>query len=229
MRYKTSCLTIYSFVWLVGSAVCFICPGAVVAESHDHGMHDHASHEQPMHKHAVQDLASQEQHASHDQGPDFTRSEQEVIVPGVILINQNNQRVNLKSLLDSDDYLVVNFIYASCTTACPMLSAGFADLQERLGSKIRLVSITIDPENDTPKIMQEHLDHYQAQPGWDFLTGSRADINRTMKAFDAYSPNKMSHTQLNFIKSTEDGKWIRVAGMPSGSDLANEIETVYNW
>ncbi|MEW6290514.1 MAG: SCO family protein [Thermodesulfobacteriota bacterium] len=157
----------------------------------------------------------------------YQRSEANIAVPDVVLIDQNNGKVPLRSLLQTKEPVVVDFIYASCTTICPILSAGYANLQEKLGpenNNIRLVSITIDPENDSPAVMKKHLERYQARPGWTFLTGSRADINTVMAAFDAYFPNKMSHQPLNFIRTTEEGKWIRIKGMIGGRDLLNEIE-----
>ncbi|MFZ5770451.1 MAG: SCO family protein, partial [Thermodesulfobacteriota bacterium] len=119
----------------------------------------------------------------------YKRSVESVTIPDVVLVNQQGDKVRLKSLLETNQPVLIDFIYATCTTICPILSAGFANLQRELGpeaAKVRLVSFTIDPENDTPGIMQEYLDRYQAQPGWDFLTGSRQDIDRVMKAFNAY-------------------------------------------
>lgn len=157
----------------------------------------------------------------------YQNSTVNIAVPDVVLIDQNNDKVPLRSLLQTKDPVVVDFIYASCTTICPILSAGYANLQGKLGpenNNIRLVSITIDPENDSPEVLKKHLERYQARPGWTFLTGSRADINTVMAAFDAYFPNKMSHQPLNFIRTTEEGKWIRINGMIGGRDLLNEIE-----
>lgn len=157
----------------------------------------------------------------------YKRSVESVTIPDVVLVNQQGDKVRLKSLLETNQPVLIDFIYATCTTICPILSAGFANLQRELGpeaAKVRLVSFTIDPENDTPGIMQEYLDRYQAQPGWDFLTGSRQDIDRVMKAFNAYFRSKMDHQPLSFIRSQEDGKWIRLYGLMSSSDLMKEFQ-----
>jgi len=84
--------------------------------------------------------------------------------------------------------------------------------------------VTIDPENDTPAVLKEYLARYQAKPGWDFLTGSRLDIDRVMKAFDAYFRDKMDHKPLTFIRSPKDGSWIRLYGLLSGIDFLNEYK-----
>ncbi|HEY6871202.1 MAG TPA: SCO family protein [Geobacteraceae bacterium] len=146
-------------------------------------------------------------------------------VPDVVLVNQDGAKVRLKSYIETNQPVVLDFVYATCTTICPILSAGFASLQNRLGPdarKARLVSITIDPEHDTPKVMKEYLKRYHAKPGWDFLTGTREDIDRVMRAFDAYVPDKMLHHQLTLIRSPRDGRWTRIKGLVSGAELLEE-------
>lgn len=162
---------------------------------------------------------------AHADSKRYKRNVEKYKLPDVVLINQNGKKIPLASLLNSDQPVVVDFIYGTCTTICPVLSAGYANLQNKLaagGKKPRLVSITIDPENDSPKIMKEYLNRYRAKPGWDFLTGSRADIDAVMKGFNAYIPDKMSHYPLNLIRSPKDGSWIRLFGIMSSSELMNE-------
>jgi protein SCO1 len=157
----------------------------------------------------------------------YERSIQSVAIPDVVLVNHRGEKVRIKSLLETDEPVIVDFIYATCTTICPILSAGFANLQRKFGQeieKVNLVSISIDPENDTPKAMGEYMERYQAKPGWDFLSGSRKDVDRVMKAFDAYFRDKMDHQPLNFIRSPGDGKWLRLYGLMSSSDLINELQ-----
>lgn len=159
----------------------------------------------------------------------YKRSFEKYIVPDVTLINQDGDKVRLKSLLETDHPVVVDFIYGTCTTICPVLSAGFLNLQRKVaasGGKVKLISITIDPENDTPMIMKEYLQRYRAQPGWEFLTGSRADIDTVMRAFDAYIPDKMSHYPINLIRSPKDGSWVRLFGIMSGKEFLDEYQQV---
>lgn len=157
----------------------------------------------------------------------YERSEEQYTIPDVILLNQDGQRVRLKDLLESEVPVIVDFIYGTCTTICPVMSAGFSNLQRKLGDptdRVRLVSITIDPENDDPPILKEYLERYRAKPGWDFLTGSRRDIERVMHAFNAYFRDKMDHQPLNFIRSPGENKWIRLYGIVSSRDFLKECE-----
>ncbi len=156
----------------------------------------------------------------------FKRTVETYTVPDVTLVNQNGARVRIRSLLQSDKPVVVDFIFGTCTTICPVLSAGLASLQQQLGPdarKVQLVSISIDPENDTPKVMKDYLKRYGAKPGWDFLTGTRTDIDKVLYALSAYIQNKMDHYPLTLIRSSGDGKWVRVRGLMSGAQLMTEV------
>ena len=157
----------------------------------------------------------------------YQRTIEKYLLPDVTLINQDGKKVRLKSLLESDKPVIVDFIFGTCTTICPVLSAGYVNLQNRLGAdshKVHLVSISIDPENDTPKVMREYLKRYKAKPGWDFFTGSRKDIDAVMRGFNAYIPNKMSHYALTLIHMPHEDKWIRIYGILSSSEFLAETQ-----
>jgi protein SCO1/2 len=161
--------------------------------------------------------------------PKYKRTIESYTMPDVTLINQDGKRIKFKNMIDSNKPVVVDFIYGTCTTICPVLSAGYVNLQRKLGpnsGNVHLVSISIDPENDTPKVMKEYLKRYRAMPGWDFFTGSRTDIDKVMRAFDAYIPNKMYHYPLTLIRDPKNGKWVRVFGLTSTSEFMNEYKKV---
>ena len=159
----------------------------------------------------------------------YKRSVEKSTSPDVVLTNQDGKKVQLDTLLQGDTPVVVDFIYGTCTTICPVLSAGFINLQSKVtaaNQTVRLVSITIDPENDTPKVLKEYLKRYRAKAGWEFLTGSREDITRVMKAYNAYIPDKMSHYPLNMIRSPKDGTWVRLFGIMSSREFLEEYQNV---
>lgn len=154
-----------------------------------------------------------------------TRSIVRYELPDVALINQDGKKVRLRTLVESGKPVIVDFIFGTCTTICPILSACYVNLQNRLGAetdKVHLVSISIDPENDTPKVMKEYLKRYRAKPGWDFLTGSRRDIDAVMRALDAYIPNKMSHFALTLIYVPQQESWVRINGILSNAEFMAE-------
>jgi protein SCO1/2 len=160
--------------------------------------------------------------------PSYRRSVEKYTVPDVTLVNQDGKKVKLLSLINSGKPVMLDFIYGTCTTICPVLSAGFTNLQSKLGQdaphKVQLISVTIDPEYDTPAIMKDYLKRFRAKPGWDFLTGSREDIDRVMRAFDAYVPNKMAHYPLTLLRAPNSDQWVRIYGMVGMSVLMTEYK-----
>jgi protein SCO1 len=158
---------------------------------------------------------------------EYSRTVANYAVPDVTLVNQDGKRVKLRSLLNSKKFVMVDFVFTTCTTICPILSAEFADFQNSVGpdlNNVLLVSVSIDPENDTPKKMKEYLKRYGAKPGWDFLTGSHADIDKVIRAFDAYVADKMYHMPLAFLHSSADSRWVRIYGLVGTSEMMDEYK-----
>lgn len=97
--------------------------------------------------------------------------------PDFSLIERSNRRVERSDLLGK--IWIVNFIYTHCADACPLESAEMAKLQENLAAEkeVRLVSITLDPERDTPQVLSRYADRFRADPNrWLFLTGEKQAI-----------------------------------------------------
>jgi protein SCO1 len=102
------------------------------------------------------------------------------------LVDQNGNTVELSSLKGKP--LVVDFIYTSCPGPCLMETAKFANVALRLGSdlgsKVTLVSITVDPEHDGPKQLLDYSRQQGAdEKGWYFLTGGPGDIDQALAGF----------------------------------------------
>lgn len=109
--------------------------------------------------------------------------------PEFALIKQDGTRLALKDLRGK--VLAITFIFASCADTCPLLTAKMAGIQNRLGSdfgqKVFFVSITVDPERDTPEVLKRYAEAHKANPaGWAFLTGSQAEIRDVAKRYGIY-------------------------------------------
>lgn len=106
--------------------------------------------------------------------------------PDFVLVNQDNQRFDSATLRGK--VVVVNFIYTTCTDVCPIFTANMAELQRRLnpgyGAEVFFVSITTDPEIDSPKVLKAYARRYRADfKNWAFLTGSPAELEPVWKSF----------------------------------------------
>jgi protein SCO1 len=110
--------------------------------------------------------------------------------PEFTLTNQDGKRLGLKDLRGK--VLAVTFIFASCADTCPLLTAKMVGIQNRLGSsfgtKVHFVSITVDPERDTPDVLKRYADGHKANPaGWAFLTGTPVEIRDVAKRYGIYA------------------------------------------
>ena len=144
-------------------------------------------------------------------------------LPDVVLSDQNGHAINLKDFLTQSEPYALNFIFTTCTTICPILTASFSHMQHELGKdvdELQLISITIDPEYDTPGILKKYAKKVGATKNWTFLTGDYESIIALEKAFEAYTADKMNHRPTYFFKMKTDSSWVRVDGLASGSDLA---------
>jgi cytochrome oxidase Cu insertion factor (SCO1/SenC/PrrC family) len=102
-------------------------------------------------------------------------------VPDFSLTERSGRRVTRADLLGK--VWVANFIYTKCTETCPLQSAQLARLQsEFVEEELRLVSITVDPDRDTPAVLSRYAERYGADPvRWLFLTGEKGAIYRLAK------------------------------------------------
>jgi len=155
----------------------------------------------------------------------YRRSEQVYRLPERALVAMDGQATSLAEELQTDRPVMMNFIFTTCTTICPVLSATFSQVQERLGpesEQVKMISISIDPEYDSPEQLQAYAERFNAGPQWQFLTGEMADIIAIEKAFDAYRGQKMSHEPLTLIRANPDSPWVRLDGIASAEEIVNE-------
>ena len=155
----------------------------------------------------------------------YGRADRAYQVPDVGLVDQDGRPIALRRLLDVTTPVFLNFIFATCSTVCPVLSAGFAGFQRSLGDRTAqplLVSITIDPEHDTPEVLHEYARRFGAREGWVFLTGARGDIDSVMQAFDVYVSNRMEHRPVTLVRRGNSDRWTRIEGFMSVADYARE-------
>jgi protein SCO1/2 len=133
----------------------------------------------------------------------------------------------LTSLLDHPGPVMLQFIFTTCTTVCPIMSQTVSGVQARLGSALDsalILSISIDPENDTPSRLAEYAQRFKATDQWVFLTGRAEDIVAVQKAFRTYEGNKMSHRPLTFLRAASSSSWVRIEGLPGVAELASEYQ-----
>ena len=143
-------------------------------------------------------------------------------VPALTLRDRTGKAVEIQSLFSAPGPLVVNFIFTSCPEICPVMTAAQLQLQRLLArdpGTPRFVSITLDPEEDTPEVLADYAQRFGAD--WLFLTGSRSDVMSALQAFDVWRGNKMNHAAVTLMRRDSRESWIRVEGLASAKTLAS--------
>lgn len=147
-------------------------------------------------------------------------------LPSVALTDETGRTVRLDDL-SKDHVVAMNFIFTSCSTICQPMSATFAQVEKRLGSRpVRLVSISIDPDNDTPARLAEWKARFQGGAAWTLLTGAREDIDRLRKTLGVYTADAVSHTPTTVLLDERSGRSTRLNGLVQASDVITAIDTL---
>jgi protein SCO1/2 len=157
---------------------------------------------------------------------DVKRSVVAYKVPPLKLVRDDGTAVQLDKELDDGRIVVLNFIYTDCTTICPLTSQVFGVLDHQLDAmsmKAHLVSISIDPEQDTPARLQAYAQRFHARSDWQHYTGTLAASIAVQQAFGAYRGDKMNHAAVSFLRAAPGQPWVRLDGFATAGDLIREI------
>jgi protein SCO1/2 len=150
-------------------------------------------------------------------------------LPNVVLVGRDGRRVPMIEVVPRDAPVALTFIFTRCGSVCPVLSRTLAGLRKRMRAKadaVRVVSITIDPEHDTPEELQAYAEHYEATAGWQFYTGEPEQIDAILHAFDAFSQVREEHKPITFLRRAYGDDWTRLDGIMTSEYLAAELMRV---
>ena len=117
--------------------------------------------------------------------------------------------------------VAINFVYTTCSDVCPLFTAEFAGLQRALRSESQqnffLLSITTDPEIDTPKVLKAYAQRFGADfQNWAFLTGNESQVKEVWKTFGVQVIRKgrglVQHTNLTTLMDAQGSRRINFLG-----------------
>jgi protein SCO1 len=151
------------------------------------------------------------------------------LVPDLKLVTQNGKSVSLAAEMDDGRPVVLSFVFTSCEAICPLMTQTFAEFQGKLGpdsARVHLMSISIDPEEDTPARLRNYAKRFHAGPGWTFYTGTPQASIAAQKAFNVFRTDKMSHTSVIFMRSAPGAAWRRLDGFATPDDLVREYHAL---
>lgn len=150
-------------------------------------------------------------------------------VPSVKLVRDDGKAISLPDEMNDGRPVILNFIYTTCTTVCPLTSRTFEQFQEMLGDErkgVHMISISIDPEQDTPERLAAYARKYKAAPQWHFYTGTNEASLTAQRAFDVYRGDKMNHSPVTLLRAAPGKSWLRIEGFASAEDLLREYRAL---
>ena len=147
-----------------------------------------------------------------------------------VLINQYGEEVRFFTDVLKDQIVVINFIFTNCGGACPMITEKLRQarsvLGEELSASIRFVSISIDPERDSPAAMRKFQEMHKADGNWIFLTGEQADIDTVVKRLGQYSPEVELHSTLVLAGNVNAQHWMKILPSAPTPAIAEKLRTL---
>jgi len=160
------------------------------------------------------------------------RSPAEKYFSDVELINQDGQKMRFYSDVLKDKVVVINTFFTTCTGVCPPINRSLERVQEALGDRLGkdafLISMSVDPETDTPSRLKEYSRRFHARPGWIFLTGKKENVDWALYKLGQYVETKDNHTNIIIIGNEPKGLWKKAFGLAKADELMKIVEDVIN-
>jgi protein SCO1/2 len=216
-------------------------PLATVGAAAEETDHEHHDHEHMQHEHMQDDQGKAADEAPGEADPHAAHrammaKSAEAAQPvdlkfkDLPLLDQDGQERRLISDVIGDRIVVLDFVYTTCTTVCPVLTALFTQVQdrlgERLGREVLLVSMTVDPTRDTPERLKAYAAERGARPGWIWLTGAKPSVESVLDGLGAYSPRFEDHPAMVLVGDGRNGQWSRFFGFPSPDRILEQVDVL---
>lgn len=177
--------------------------------------------------------AQHQQHEAHQHAaamtPGYSRQSAAYRLPPTTLVRSDGAKTSFPNAIDDGKPVLLNFVFTTCAAICPILSHSFAEFQRKLGAEseqVHLVSISVDPEEDTPERLADYARRFDAGRQWGFYTGSVQATVTLQKAFQAYFGDKMQHRPLTFMRAAPGQNWVRLEGFATPDQLLKEYRAL---
>lgn len=156
-------------------------------------------------------------------------------LPNVKLITQDNRRVHFYDDLVRDRRVVIQFMFTRCKDVCPMITHNLVEVQRllkgRVGSDIFFYSVSLSPEEDSPRDLKAFARKYGVGPGWTFLTGTPDDILLLRKSLGFFyndpkeDADRNNHSGMLVVGTEPLMRWAMCEGGAAPEWIATVIQT----
>jgi protein SCO1/2 len=135
-----------------------------------------------------------------------------------------------------DRAVLLNFFYTACGDTCPLVTENLREVQDilgqRMGRDIFMVSVTLQPELETPAILRDYAAQWEVRPGWSFLTGRADEIERLRRGLGFASANpdydrvKDNHTGMVRYGNDRLQRWASTPGLGRPAWIAKAVTSL---
>jgi cytochrome oxidase Cu insertion factor (SCO1/SenC/PrrC family) len=148
----------------------------------------------------------------------------------VPLVNQYGETMRLYSDVLKGKVVVINVFFSKCGNTCPVMLATYQKLQDHLGDRlerdVRLISLTVDPDNDSWRSLGDYAGRLKARRGWYFLTGSGEAVELALKKLGQAVNHREEHSNIFLIGNDRTGLWKKVQGLAPADQIIAVLDGV---
>jgi protein SCO1/2 len=144
-------------------------------------------------------------------------------LPNLPVLTHRGETVRFYDDLVRGKIVLLSFTYTRCNGSCPRSTANLVRVQrllgERVGRDVFILSLTLDPENDTPEALRRHAEAIGAGPGWTFVTGTKEVMEHLRQALGFTDPDpvvdadRTNHALVVKVGDDRTGRWGAVPGV----------------
>jgi len=147
--------------------------------------------------------------------------------PNLPVVTQDGKTLKFYDDVIKDKIVLISFIYTNCPDICPLTTARIAQVEDQLGDMVGrdifFVSMTVDPERDTPERLKEFATAFDVGPGWLFLTGKPEDIRVINSKLGDRSRKLSDHRNEIVLGNDRTGEWARDTVLGDFNSLVRTI------
>jgi len=149
--------------------------------------------------------------------------------PNLEVTDQNGKAVHFYDDLIKDKLVAINFIFTTCPTVCPPMGANFAALQKELAKsnqEVSLISVSINPGTDTPARLKAWREKFGGGPGWNLVTGDKANVDKLLKMLKVFSADINLHAPFVVIGNARSDEWRYLNGLTEPQKLLGHLTAI---
>jgi protein SCO1/2 len=157
-------------------------------------------------------------------------------VPNTLVVDQDGRAFRFYDDLVKDKVVMLNFFFTACGETCPLVTENLRSVQDllgdRMGRDIFMLSVSLQPELETPAVLKDYAEQWSVKPGWRFLTGRPAEIEALRRGMGFASADPEydlvldNHTGLLRYGNERLDRWAGTPGLARPAWIAKAVTSI---